>query len=99
MSKNDKILAMNNMLLNQKTPKEIEKIISGRLTALRKRKKLTQFRLCEKAGVSYGSLKRFEQTGDISLQSLIKIAIALDVETELIELFDEPHIESIEELL
>ena len=55
---------------------------------MRKRKKITQKQLAARSGVSLGSLKRFEQSGEISLQSLKKIAIALDMENELEGLFD-----------
>lgn len=34
--------------------------------AARKKKKLTQRQLAERTGVSYGSIRRFEQTGEIS---------------------------------
>lgn len=51
------------------------------------------------SGVSLGSLKRFEQSGEISLQSLTKIAIALDVENELEGLFDNVPFASIEEVI
>ena len=43
----------------------------------RKLMKITQKQLSKKSGVSYGSIRRFETTGDISLMSLIKIASAL----------------------
>ena len=35
------------------------------------------------SGVSYGSVKRFEATGKISLLSLTKLAMALDMEERL----------------
>ena len=38
---------------------------------------LSQQTLSEKSGVSYGTLKKFEQKGQISLESLLKIALAL----------------------
>ena len=71
--------------LYQKTWKEINTEIAERMVQLRKRKKLSQKSLALRSGVSLGSLKRFEQTGEISLQSLTKIAIALEVEGELIQ--------------
>ena len=52
-----------------------------------------------KSGVSLGSLKRFEQTGEISLQSFTKLAIALEVEGELESLFIEVPFGSIEEVM
>ena len=85
--------------LYQKTWKEINKEIAGRMVQLRKRKKLSQKSLALRLGVSLGSLKRFEQTGEISLQSLTKIAIALEVEGELEELFSKVPFASIEEVI
>ena len=66
---------------------------------LRKRRKISQKELAAKSGVSLGSLKRFEQTGEISLQSFTKLAIALEVEGELEALFSEVPFDSIEEVL
>ena len=83
--------------LYQKTWKEINTEIAERMAQLRKRKKLSQKNLALRSGVSLGSLKRFEQTGEISLQSLTKIAIALEVEGELEELFSKVPFASIEE--
>ena len=73
--------------LYQKTWTEINNDIAQKIVRLRKRKKITQKQLAARSGVSLGSLKRFEQSGEISLQSLTKIAIALDVENELEDLF------------
>lgn len=66
---------------------------------MRKRKKITQKQLAARSGVSLGSLKRFEQSGEISLQSLKKIAIALDMENELEGLFDNVPFASIDEVI
>ena len=85
--------------LEQRTSGEINKDLAGRVTKLRKRRKLSQKALAQKSGVSFGSVKRFEQTGDISLQSLTKIAIALEVEEELDNLFSQIPYGSLEEIL
>lgn len=90
---------MNMFNLNQKTPGEIEMIIAGRIREIRRRRKISQKRLSEKSGVSLGSLKRFEQRGEISLRSLIKISIALGIEDELTGLFEEVPFLSIEEII
>lgn len=66
---------------------------------MRKRKKITQKQLAARSGVSLGSLKRFEQSGEISLQSLKIIVIALDMENELEGLFDNVPFASIEEVI
>lgn len=85
--------------LYQKTCNEINKEIAGNVRQLRKRKKITQNELAKKSGVSFASIKRFEQTGEISLQSLTKIAIALNVEDELETLFTSVPFSSIEEII
>ncbi len=85
--------------LEQRTANEINKDLAGRVAKLRKRRKISQQALAQRSGVSFGSVKRFEQTGDISLQSLAKIAIALGVEEELDSLFSQVPYESLEEIL
>ena len=85
--------------LYQKTWSEINNEIAGKIIRLRKRKKISQKELATRSGVSLGSVKRFEQSGEISLQSLTKIAIALGVEDELLNLFDDVPFESIEEVI
>lgn len=85
--------------LDVKTPNEIDREIAGRIRQLRKRRNLSQKRLSEKSGVSLGSVKRFEQSGEISLRSLTKIAMALRIDEELKVLFADVPPESIEEIL
>ncbi len=85
--------------LYQKTWSEINNEIAGKIIRLRKRKKISQKELALRSGVSLGSVKRFEQSGEISLQSLSKIAIALGVEDELLDLFDDVPFTSIEEVI
>ena len=85
--------------LYQKTWSEVNNEIAGKIIRLRKRKKISQKELALRSGVSLGSVKRFEQSGEISLQSLTKIAIALGVEDELLNLFDDVPFECIEEVI
>ena len=56
---------------------EVIKDIAKRLKNIRKEKKISQEQLWYLSGVSLGSIKRFERTGNISLVSLVKIAFAL----------------------
>ncbi len=99
MEKWDNILAMNSYFFEKKTPTEINKIIAERLRGIRCRRKISQKKLSEKSGVSLGSLKRFEQSGEISLLSLTKIAVALGLENEMESLFEEAPFLSIEEVI
>lgn len=82
-----------------KTPGEIDQQIAARIRDIRKRRKISQKKLSEKSGVSLGSVKRFEQSGEISLLSLTKIAIALELEGELEQLFETVPYRSIEEII
>lgn len=60
------------------TPPEICAELARRHKALRKSMKLSQSELAERSGVSLGSLKRFENSGQISLESLLKLANLMD---------------------
>ncbi|MBK3517379.1 helix-turn-helix domain-containing protein [Carboxylicivirga marina] len=60
------------------TPDSVSKELASRHKALRKQLKLTQTDLADRAGVSLGSLKRFETSGQISLESLLKLANLLN---------------------
>ena len=86
---------MHNFNFLSKTPKEIDKLIAARIRNIRRRRKISQKRLSEKSGVSLGSVKRFESSGEI----LTKIAIALDLENELEGLFEHVPFLSIEEVI
>jgi transcriptional regulator with XRE-family HTH domain len=55
------------------TPYEVSKEIAQRHRNLRKKLKMSQEEMAERSGVSLGSLKRFENTGKISLESLLKL--------------------------
>lgn len=90
---------MNTFNFNQMTPNEINKLIAARIRDIRKRKKMSQKKLSEKSGVSLGSVKRFESSGEISLISLTKIAIALNCGNELEGLFENTGFESIQEVI
>ena len=59
------------------TPQEMLKAIATNARKLRLQLDLSQQTLSARSGVSYGSLKKFEQTGQISLESLLKLALIL----------------------
>ncbi len=82
-----------------KTPKELSRIIAANVRKRRKERKLSMQDLAEKSGVSYGSVKRFESSGEISLLSLLKIATVLDCADGFEALFAEQEIRSIQEII
>lgn len=82
-----------------KFPNEIAKDIAEKEKAMRKRQRMTQAELSVRSGVSLASLKRFEQTGEISFVSLLKIASVLDVMEEFDQLFTKKEYRSIQEVI
>ena len=60
-----------------KNPTDILKELAQRTRTLRKEHKMSQSELAQRANVSLGSYKRFESSGHISLDSLLKIAFIL----------------------
>lgn len=82
-----------------KFPKEMAKDIALQEKRKRKRRKLTQAELSERAGISLASLKRFEQTGEISFVSLIKIADILGENEAFEKLFTSKEYQSIQEVI
>ncbi len=81
------------------TAEEINKKLAERFVKIRKRRKISQKDLSERSGVSYGSIKRFETSGQISLISLTKLSIALGCSNEISEMFTEVPYLSIEEVI
>ena len=92
------ILAMINLSAFS-TPQEIKMQTAQKAKKRRKAKKMTQQQLAQASGVSLGSLKRFEQTGEISFSSLLNIAWALDSLDEFEGLFSKKTYNSIQEVL
>ena len=90
---------MNGLFINQKTPNEIAKNLADKIKKHRKKLKISQVILVQKSGVSLGSIKRFETKYEISLQSLIKITIALDLDNDFENLFTQKTYTSIDEVI
>ena len=81
------------------TAEEMNHRLATRVKTIRKRRKISQEELSERSGVSYGSIKRFESSGQISLISLTKIAIALGCADEITNMFTDIPYSSIEEVI
>ncbi len=81
------------------TPAEITLDLAKRVKKIRKRRKITQKQLADRSNVSYGALKKFEQTGQISLISLVKISMELGLADEIKALFSHPVYLNIDEVL
>lgn len=81
------------------TAEELDLKIAQRVRDIRKRRSISQKRLAEMSGVSYGSVKRFETTGQISLVSLTKLAMALDIAEDLRNVFTQIPYRDIQEVI
>jgi len=83
----------------EKTPAEWLIELSDRHRLARKRAGLSQVELAERSGVSLGTLKRFETTGKISLESFLKLLLVLGRIGELEKiLFPTEDLKEIEKL-
>ena len=81
------------------TAEELDQKLAKRVRNIRKRRSISQEKLAAISGVSYGSVKRFESTGQISLISLTKIAMALDIADELRNIFTQVPYKDIQEVI
>ena len=95
---NANILA-DKIILFDSNPTAIATSIAERMKRNRLELNLTQNALASRSGVSFGSVRRFENTGEISLKSLIMIAIALDSTEEFSSLFSSMKYKTIEDVL
>ncbi len=85
--------------LEWETIDEVLMALAKRVKKIRKRLNISQKLLSSMSGVSFGSIKRFELTGQISLESLTKIARALGCLDEIKNLFTEVRYSSIDEVI
>ena len=84
------------------TPQEIALDIAKRAREKRLSLNFSQKTLAERSGVSISSLKKFEQSGKISLESLLQISLVLDSMKDFDQLFTKTYINkpmSLEEIL
>ena len=90
---------MSGFFFNPKTPNDIAHELVEKIKQHRKKLKISQAQLAIKSGVSLGSIKRFESKYEISLNSFIKILIALNLEQDLENLFTQKNYNSIDEVI
>lgn len=81
------------------TAEEINQALARRVRNVRRRRSISQEKLSRMSGVSLGSLKRFESTGQISLLSLTRLAMALGLADEVRGLFGQVPYKNIEEVI
>ena len=86
-------------LKTMESPAEASKAVAIREKARRRAMGVTQKQLSEQSGVSLGALRRFEQTGQIAFESLVRISRALSCDQEVGALFSKPAYRSIQEVI
>lgn len=64
--------------INISTPSSVMQSLQERFKKRRLFLNLTQYGLSSRSGVSLGSIKRFESSGKISLESLLKLSLILE---------------------
>ena len=80
------------------TPQKTALILAQKTRVLRLQKNWTQKTFSERSGVSLSSVRRFEQTGQISLNSLLLLVSALGRLQDFSDLLSAPKVKSIKEL-
>ncbi len=68
----------NMMSMELKTPRDVQRELARRFKARRLALNLTQEGLAARSGVSWSSLKRYEYTGLIAFDAVLKLAMVLD---------------------
>ena len=80
------------------SPREMSLALAGRVRRLRLDRGWTQQEMAERAGVAPDTYRRFERTGSISLERLLKLAVVLDACAGVDQLFVPPPAGSLDEL-
>ena len=81
-----------------KTPEQVSQTLSERVKELRLARGWKQLTLAQRSGVSLASLRRFEESGRVSLQNLLDLAFALNRLDDFETLFEGPRASSLAEL-
>ena len=73
-------------------PQDVMHMYAKRVRALRIQFGITQKELAQRVGVAEGTIKRFEQTGEIQLRSLLAIALVLGRLDEFADMLKLPDV-------
>lgn len=92
-------MANIDFVLDDFDPLAIGQKIAKRFRKRRLFLNISQQALANKSGVSLGSIKRFELTGEVSLKHLLKLALILDSIDEFHNLFPENNYQTVDDIL
>ncbi len=80
-------------------PKEAAAHVGARARALRLSQNRRQADLADAAGVTLSTLRRFESTGRVGFEAVLRIALALGAEREFASLFPAVDARSLDDIL
>src|SRR5688572_19804821 len=80
------------------TPSETAELLARRVKQLRLERGWTHQEIAQRAGLALATYRRFERTGSISLERLLRLAMVLDALPAFGELFVQPRPRSLAEL-
>lgn len=80
------------------TPEQVGRTLASRIKELRLARGWKQATLAQRSGVSLASLRRFEESGRVSLENLLDLAFALNRLDDFDALFRAPRASSLAEL-
>ena len=86
------------MTYSLQTPEQVGVALAARARELRLAKGWRQVTLARRSGVSLASLRRFEESGKVSLQNLLKLAFALGRLDDFDAVLETPGASSLAEL-
>ncbi len=91
---------MNNIIaISGSNPDNTASQIATRVKERRLELDLTQEGMAARAGVKFATYRRFEQTGEISLRGLLRIAFALNMLPDFDTLFSRKQYQSLDDVL
>ncbi len=78
------------------TSEQIEQFLYGQLKRIRLSRNFTQTQLAQKSGVAFRTVKRLEGGQSVSLNTFIRVMMALDLQQNLETFLPDPTIRPIE---
>jgi len=85
--------------LNKPTVVEICKAVAEKVKQRRLELNLKKIALAQRSGVNIETYRKFERTGQISFQNLVKIGFAFNMTTDFNLLFSQRQYESLDDVL
>lgn len=85
--------------INAPTSDDMCRLIATRVKERRLALDLTQQGLSARADINIESYRKFERTGEIAFKSLVKIAIALQLQDEIGTLFLQKNYQQLDDLI